>query len=311
MPWIQNNCSSSGAFNPEFKIGFNSLIFSASLNKIIFQFLCLSIISTPPWTKLMCADVKSNLSLFWIDNDKKQRDNVCMRSSLGALSTNIMTDLDEKLSKPLINDNTIKLYLRYVGHTLFVIKRYLLNNSYPNLCFTVDLIKNEVPHFLDLQLFADGISIFKNNTTPILTSRTSLICFSNKLSSEINFIKKLASWNGVPRPVIKCIIHQVLNTRNKSTDNANHLRYWTSTFVCLTIAIAEKFNLIALKLVPLDSGPSMMLIIEFCCNTWDKTAVVCNLFVIFDFSIPDCRASYNGKTENVLRKVSWTWIESL
>ena len=46
----------------------------------------------------------------------------------------------------------------------------------------------------------------------------SLICSPNKLC-DINFIKKLASWNGFPRSVVKSIIHQVLNTTNKSTDN--------------------------------------------------------------------------------------------
>ena len=57
-----------------------------------------------------------------------------------------MTDLEEKVIKPLINDNTIKFYAKYIGETLFVIKcedvsriRNLLNNFYPNLRFTVDL----------------------------------------------------------------------------------------------------------------------------------------------------------------------------
>ena len=58
----------------------------------------------------------------------------------------VMTDLEEKVIKPLINDNTIKFYAKYIGETLFVIKREdvsrirnLLNNFYPNLRFTVDL----------------------------------------------------------------------------------------------------------------------------------------------------------------------------
>ena len=149
-----------------------------------------------------------------------------MGSSLGPLLANvIMTDLGKKVDQPLINDNTIKFYARYAGDTLFVIKREdvrriqnLLNNFDPNLRFTVDLFQNEVPHFLDLELFPDGISIFRKNTNTGLythfrsyiswthrtvwikglTSRASRICSPNKLSSEINFIKKLASWNGFP-----------------------------------------------------------------------------------------------------------------
>ena len=81
-----------------------------------------------------------------------------MGSSLGSLLANIIiTDLEEKLTKPLINDNATKLYARYVGDTLSVIKcedvrriQNLLINFDPQLRFTVDLFQNEVPHFLDL-----------------------------------------------------------------------------------------------------------------------------------------------------------------
>ena len=40
LPWIQNNWGSIEAFNPGFKIRFNSLIFSTSLNKVLQQ-VCL------------------------------------------------------------------------------------------------------------------------------------------------------------------------------------------------------------------------------------------------------------------------------
>ena len=57
----------------------------------------------------------------------EQRDGVCIGSSLGPLLANvIMTDLKEKVIKPLINDNTIKFYARDVDDTLFVIKRKMV-----------------------------------------------------------------------------------------------------------------------------------------------------------------------------------------
>ena len=140
----------------------------------------------------------------------EQKDSVCMGPTLGPLLANvIMIDLEEKV---------IKFYARYVDDTLFVIKhkdvghiQNLLNNIDSNLCFTVDLFQNEV-HFLDLELSPDGILIFRKNTNTCLytqfssyvpwTHRTawiksltlpaSCICMPNKLSSEINFIKKLA-----------------------------------------------------------------------------------------------------------------------
>ena len=74
FPWIQNNCSSLEAFNPEFRIGFNSLIFSTSLNKRIFQFLCLPIISVLSCTKLIHVVLKSNLPLFQIGADDVKSD---------------------------------------------------------------------------------------------------------------------------------------------------------------------------------------------------------------------------------------------
>ena len=46
-----------------------------------------------------------------------------MKSSLGHLSANIlMTDLEKKVVKPLINDNTIKFYAGYVDDILSVIR---------------------------------------------------------------------------------------------------------------------------------------------------------------------------------------------
>ena len=45
-----------------------------------------------------------------------------MGTSLSFLLTKIiMTNLEEKVIKPLINDNTIKFYTRYAYETLFVI----------------------------------------------------------------------------------------------------------------------------------------------------------------------------------------------
>ena len=119
----------------------------------------------------------------------EQRDGVCIGSSLGPLLANvIMTHLEEKVMKPLINDNTIKFYARYVDDTLFAIKdkdicciQNLLNNFDPNFCFTVDLFQNEVPHFLDFELSTDGISIFRKNTnTGLYTHFSSYVPWTHR-----------------------------------------------------------------------------------------------------------------------------------
>ena len=101
----------------------------------------------------------------------------------------IMTYLEQKVIKPLINDKTINFYTRYVGDTLFVIKREdvrhiqnLLNNFDPNLRLTVDLFQNEIPHFLDLELSPDGISIFRKNTnTDLYTHFRSYVPYTHAL----------------------------------------------------------------------------------------------------------------------------------
>ena len=197
----------------------------------------------------------------------------------------------------------IKFYARYVDDTLFVIKhedarriQNLLNNFDPNLRFTVVLFQNEVPHFLDLELSPDGISIFRKNIntglythfcsyvpwthrtawTKSLTSGASHICSPNKLPSEINFIKKLGSSNGFPRFVVKRIIHQVLNTtdeRDKCCDKCLTQQTNAESPEVLTISFFMPYYSnkglwllksclckIASKLVPLDSRPTMMLV---------------------------------------------------
>ena len=102
----------------------------------------------------------------------EQKDSLSMGSSLGPVMTNIiMTELENKVIKPVINDGTIKFYCRYVENTLLVVKpqdvsriRELFNSFDKNFKFTVDLFENEVSHFLDLEMSPDGISIYRKDT---------------------------------------------------------------------------------------------------------------------------------------------------
>ena len=52
--------------------------------------------------------------------------------------------------------------------------------------------------------------------------------------------------------------------------------------------------------------------IEFYCNSKDKTAVLSNLFVVYDFSCPGYGANYISKTERTFyeRKVEYTWADN-
>ena len=97
----------------------------------------------------------------------QQKDGVSVGSSLGPVLANIiMTELEDVVIKPLNANSTIKFYIRFVDDTLLLIKPdnvKEVHNSLikfdKNLCFNVDIFQNKVPHFLDLELSPDGISI--------------------------------------------------------------------------------------------------------------------------------------------------------
>lgn len=102
----------------------------------------------------------------------EQKDVVSMGSSLGPVFANIiMTELEKLIINDLVVDGTIKFYGRYVDDTLLVVKpedipliHDLLNKFDPSLRFTVDYFQDVVPHFLDLELCPDGITIFRKDT---------------------------------------------------------------------------------------------------------------------------------------------------
>ena len=143
-----------------------------------------------------------------------------------------------------------------------------------------------------------------------LTSRASRICSPNKLSSEISFIQKLASWNNFLRSVVKSIIHQVLHTTDESTDNAKspevltiyvRIPYYSDKGLSLLKSCLRKIRSDWVKTLSIRFRTQYDVNkIEFYCNTKDKTAVLCNLFVVYDFSCPGCGTNYIGKTERTL-----------
>ena len=111
-----------------------------------------------------------------------------MCPSLGPVMANIiMTELENKIIKRFMNDSTINVYCRYAEDTLLVVKpqdvsriHKLLNGFDKNLQFTVDLFENEAPHFLDLEMSLDGISIYwKDTNTGLYVNYTSFVPWTN------------------------------------------------------------------------------------------------------------------------------------
>ena len=82
-----------------------------------------------------------------------------------------MTELERVVVDRLIHSGMIKFYARYVDDTLLLVKPEDVDgilrefNSYhKNLEFTVDKFEDCVPHFLDLEIHPDGLSIFRKET---------------------------------------------------------------------------------------------------------------------------------------------------
>ena len=148
----------------------------------------------------------------------------------------------------------------------------------------------------------------------------SCICVPNKLSSEINFIKKLAYWNSFPTFIAKKIIRQVLNTKDKSTNNAESpgvltiyisMPYYSSRALSLLKSCLCKIQSNRIKTCSIRFKTQYYFNkIEFYYNTKDKTAVFSNSFLVYNFSCPGCGANYIGKIERTLyeRTVEHAWM---
>ena len=107
----------------------------------------------------------------------------------------------------------------------------LFNSFHKNLRFTVDSFENEVSHYLDIKMSAQGLTIYHKNThtgqyvhydsfTPwnykitwirSFVTRAKLICNVDLLPEEINEIKKFVSWNGFPKSILNSTVKRALN----------------------------------------------------------------------------------------------------
>ena len=95
-----------------------------------------------------------------------------MGASLGPVLANIiMTELERVVVDKLVQNVAIKFYARYVDDTLLLVKPHQVdgilsefNKFHKSLEFTVDKFEDCVPHFLDLEVHRDGISIYRKET---------------------------------------------------------------------------------------------------------------------------------------------------
>ena len=164
----------------------------------------------------------------------EQIDGVSMGGSLGPVLANIiLTEFEQIIINPLISSGIIKFCCRYVDDTLLLIKHddidMLLDKFHSfdnNIRFTYDKFSDEPPHFLDLNLDDNKFSLYRKRTFTgqythfdsfvpwkhriawirSLLSRIHKICSPTKLSQGLQFLKKIASWNGYPKHVVSLLI---------------------------------------------------------------------------------------------------------
>ena len=170
-----------------------------------------------------------------------------MGASLGPVLANIiMTEMERCVVDELIDNGKIKFYSRYVDDTLLLVKPedvdeilHKFNSFHRSLEFTVDKFDDCVPHFLDLEIHPDGISIYRKETHTAefvhydsfikwnnkiawirsLTSRAIRLCSANKLKDELANIKRFASYNGFPRWIVSKLIRESTNPRPRTLED--------------------------------------------------------------------------------------------
>ena len=277
----------------------------------------------------------------------EQKDGVSMGASLGPVLANIiMTELERVVVDKLIQNGTIKFYARYVDDTLLLVKPHQVdeilsefNKFHKSLEFTVDKFEDCVPHFLDLEVHRDGISIYRKETHTAqfvhydsftkwghktawirsLVSRAKKLCSPNKLTEEIKCVRKFAAYNGFPKWIAKNLIKQTLDPQRPPRDEKEDAEtlYMSLTYTGKQAeAIVQRCKKRLTKLFKRDKTVKFEIFfqttkISFFTSNKDQIPKLSNSGVIYRYTCPGCAKSYIGKTDNTLfnRTKQHGWVQ--
>ena len=265
----------------------------------------------------------------------EQTDGVSMGASLGPVLANIiMTEMERCVVDELIDSGKIKFYCRYVDDTLLLLKPEdvdevlrKFNSFHKNLEFTVDKFHDCVPHFLDLEMHPDGLSIYRKETHTAqfvhydsfikwnhkvawirsLTSRATRLCSANKLKDELANIKKFASYNGFPRWIANKLIKESTSPQRRPKDDEDtHDIYMFLPYTgkeAETVILRCKKRLFRLFRNDLKIKFKVHLQskkLSFLTSNKDRTPLLSSSKVVYHYECPGCMKSYIGKTESTL-----------
>ena len=207
------------------------------------------------------------------------------------------------------------------------------NSFNKNLQFTVDKFENETPHFLDLEIHPDGLTIYRKNTHTgqfvnfssyskwnyktawirSLISRAVKICSQNKLTAEFKKIKLFASYNGYPKHIVNSIFKKHKCNDDVSNNNDNVDDEITKLYLSLPYQgikgehIVKKMQHkihhcfkkdITIKLIVTYNTTKL----AYFTSTKDRTPKLSESYVVYQFQCPGCSAKYIGETQTTLYK---------
>ena len=203
-----------------------------------------------------------------------------------------------------------------------------------NIQFTVDNFDQEIPHFLDLEISPDGLSIFRKDTNTgqysnfnsyedwkfrtawirSLVNRAKRICSDCKLKQELSKIRKFAAWNSFPCKISNSIIKTTLDKVDRprlETNEVNEnetviwlkLPYFGDKSKQMTRSLENKLKRCTRPDKSLRFKTSFSTTkINFFTNNKDKTPDEYKANVVYRFCCPGCSAAYIGKTERNLQE---------
>ena len=277
----------------------------------------------------------------------EQIDGVSMGACLGPVLANIiMTELEKVVVDRMIDSGLIKFYARYVDDTLLLVKPadvdeilQKFNRFHRNLEFTVDKFENCVPHFLDLEIHPDGISIYRKDTHTAqfvnynsytklnhktawiksLISRAKRLCSPARLKNEMENIKRFASYNGFPRWVVNSTIQTCNQTRADESQEEEipsislSLPYIGKRSEQIVRRTKKKLAKTFKEQVKINVFFKSTKLFFFTSNK-DKTPQLGNSFIVYEYTCPGCSEKYIGKTESTLfnrtKQHAWTQKDS-
>ena len=201
-----------------------------------------------------------------------------------------------------------------------------------SLKFTVDKFENETPHFLDLEIHPDGISIYRKDTHTgqyvnytsytnwnykiawirSLITRAKTICSPNKWKQELFKIKLFAAYNGFPKRVINNVIKKCKEsqTTKKTTRTDEHfnclylnLPYLGVNAEHIVRSTKRKLQRYFKKDICVKFNVQLKTTkLSFYASTKDRLNKLSNSYAVYHFNCPGCHETYIGKTQCTLYK---------